>query len=144
MQRSWIVVADSTIAHVYETAALGAPLHLVRTLAHPEGRMHGHELETAAAGSTASSSASNRVSYRDAGPVEHEHERFAVEIADVLDDARRHARCDAVWLVMPARLLGRVRAALSTETARLVRGSLDRRLVDVDEARLRASLLELR
>ena len=41
---------------------------------------------------------------------------------------------------MPARMLGRVRKGLTTETERLVRGSVDRRLVDADEAVLRSAL----
>lgn len=144
MMRTWIVVADSVVAHVFETSVLGAPMRTVTTLTHPEGRLHGRDLETSAPGGAASSTSSNRVSYRDAGPVEHEHLRFAAEIAQLLDDARRHGRCDAIWLVMPARLLGRVRGEMTTETARLVRGALDRRLVDADEERLRTCLQELR
>ncbi len=144
MKQSWIVVADAVVAHIYETDALGAPLRLARTLTHPAGRLHGRDLETDRAGSSANDGSSNRTSYRGDGPVVEEHNRFAVEIADVLDDARRHRRCDDLWLILPARMLGRVRAALTTETARLVRGSIDRRMVDADEERLRDCLRALR
>jgi protein required for attachment to host cells len=141
MSRLWIIVADGCLARIYATTARGAALHLVDTLDHPEGRLRGHELVTDRRGSNASDNSTARHAFEPRTPaVDVELDHYAKRLADHLEAARKQDSFDGLILAMPPRLLGRVKAALSTETTRLVRDSFGQRLIDLSEIELREFL----
>ncbi|MDP2340741.1 MAG: host attachment protein [Deltaproteobacteria bacterium] len=141
MSRLWIMVADASVARIYATAARGAAMHLVDTIDHPQGRLKGIDLVTDRGGSSVSDSSPKRHAFEaHTPPLDVELDGYARRLADRLNDARKQDSFDGLILAMPPRLLGRVKASLSTETGRLIVQSLDQRLVDLTENELRVYL----
>ena len=128
MAGTWILVADRSSARMLEYKP-GRPLKNVRELDHPESRQHnrdvlsdspGRQFESARPGSHAMTGSQ--------GPRQHEAEKFAIEVADVLHDARSRGEFDRLILVAEAGFLGLLRQKLDAPTAKLVVSTLDRNL----------------
>jgi protein required for attachment to host cells len=68
---------------------------------------------------------------------------FAKTIADEIGGARSRGDIDALVLVAPPEFLGHLRAALGEQSARLVRRSIDKNLVQLDAAHLAAEVTAL-
>jgi protein required for attachment to host cells len=101
--KAWIVVADSASARLYEALALGRPWRVVAELQNPAAHAKPEELVTDRYG---------RVEERGESPKDHETERLAKKLADILD--RSAARGDYSRLVLsgPPQFLGLLKACL--------------------------------
>ena len=132
MTRTYVVVADSSRARCFVSEGKHA-LVSFPDLLHPEGRMHVRDLVSDQQGSTRSDGSPARhghVPHTDVHDVEAE--RCAARIAGFLDKERSAGQLEELVLVMPARLLGQVRGALSKNTASKVVFALPERLIDLD------------
>ena len=119
-QTTWILVADATRARVFETSP-GGPLtsDLKRELS-------GENLSSAEIGSdrpgrTFDSGGQGRHGMEPpTDPKRHAKARFAHEVAQLLEDARKGHAFDRLIVVAPAQFLGDLRAAMPDQVARLV------------------------
>jgi protein required for attachment to host cells len=118
--KNWLVVASSARARILEeTGKPGVYVH-VADLVHPQSRQKGSELASdrpghatgPAAHGTGSASYDQRTD-----PREREHDRFARELADLLNGGVAGARCAGLVLVASKPFLGSLKGHLSV-TAR--------------------------
>jgi protein required for attachment to host cells len=141
-ETTWIVVADSSRARVIERR--GEAATELEDLLNPEGRAQARDLATDECGRLYSrdgpASAPNHATGPDTDPAEHAVDLFAKRLARALDDARVANRYDALCVVAPPKMLGRLRAAFSKETARRVAREIDKDFSALD---LRALLAHL-
>ena len=140
MTKTYIVVADSSRARCFVSEEKHALVSLADIL-HPEGRLHVRDLVTDQQGASridGSTARHGHVPHTDVHDAETE--RFAAQIAGVLDKARASGELEELILVMPARLLGQVRNALGTKTEKKVVLALPERLIELDADALMARI----
>lgn len=138
----WIVVADARRARIIERR--GDAATELEDLVSPDGRAKARKLASDASGRCfahgGAAAGPGHAAAPGADPVEHADDLFAKRIARALDKARLHRRYDELWFVASAKMLGRLRAELTTETARQGVRSLDEDLAGLE---LRALLAHL-
>jgi protein required for attachment to host cells len=141
MDTEWILVADSAQARLFSRRAARAALVEQQDWVHPESRLHGRELERDRPGRVFASHGYGQSDTQERGaPHRREAERFAAELAEVLDRARAENRFDHLVLVAEPRFLGLLRDHLAGETADRVTRSLDVELTQESAERIREAL----
>ncbi len=139
-----IVIADGANARFHSVARDGAPT-LFAELDHAAGRLRSGELVTDRPGQMRSDSSGRPQSLAQREtPATLERERFARRIADTIDDAFRVGHFTELALVMAPKLLGLVRAHLSSQARAAVVGEIPRRLSDRPVADVCRELDEVR
>jgi protein required for attachment to host cells len=127
MQTTWIVVADSSRARIFERQGREAQLHEIEDMVNPAGRSQSHELGSDESGrfygkaGTQGNTADPAVS-----PVEHQNQLFAHSVAQRLEQARNAHCYSRLSLLAAPKFLGLLRANLSKEAQQLVCQELDK------------------
>ncbi len=121
MQTTWILVADSSRARIFEIEPSEQNFQEVEDFANPQGRANVRELNTdsqARRGTEGRTQASTWQPNVDA--VEHETELFTKNLGQYLDKARTDHRYDKLCLIAPPKFLGLIRQNLSKEAQKMV------------------------
>lgn len=131
-QGHWLVVANGARARVLETTDVPGTYRHVADLVHPQTRLKGMELAKAAGGDrpghvpgpahggTGSSAYEPRTP-----PREREHDRFARQVAQLLNDGVAAGDCMSITLVASAPALGEIKSHLSEGARRRVGRTLN-------------------
>jgi protein required for attachment to host cells len=118
MQTTWIVVADSSRARIFEKAAPKMHLREIEDLVNPSGHAEDKELETDERGRFYGKG--EREQGHTAEPavsaVEHENEKFSRAVTHYLDKAHNEHRYDSLCLIAAPKFLGHLRSSLSKST----------------------------
>lgn len=130
MSQTWIVVADSSRAKIYEAANAGADLVEREDLVHPEGRLHERDLVSDRPGHDSGEYGSGPHVLDEPTPahVEEMH-KFAREIAARLEQGLNDRAYDRLVLVAPPKFLGVLREVLAQGVAATVAETLHKDLV---------------
>ena len=122
MSVTWIVVANASLAKLYENPGPNKGLQLVKEMAHPESREKAANLVSDRIGNFQGSG-----SYAQAtDPKHHEMDRFALEIAKVLEAGRIGNAFSRLVLVSSAPFIGRVRQHLGEQVKGKVSDSIEK------------------
>lgn len=117
MSRYWILAADRSEARLFVRDKAHAPLQEIRDFLHPEGRMLAQELEADRPGRMF---ASHGYGQSDAEPPTdsdtREAQRFARELAGILDRACERKEFESLSIVAEPSFLGMLRAELGKAT----------------------------
>lgn len=118
----WILVAGAAQARLLQQADPAAPLELLQQLDHAAARRPASQLARDRAGWTQGPSHTGGASL-DAGddPHRHERQRFAHELAALLEQAAAQGRYEQLDLVAPPAFLGELRQAAGPATRRRLR-----------------------
>src|SRR5688572_5818972 len=118
----WILIADKSRGRVFASAGRGRDLTEVRGFVHPAGRQGDREILTDRAGRVRTGLAGRAVTALSphTDPKEVEAERFAAELARVLDHAREREEFNALALIAPPHFLGLLRDRLDEQTRQRV------------------------
>jgi len=118
MPKTWIVIADATRARIFERDEADGRLTEVTDLAHAASRLRSRELGRDHAGRQEPyrGSSGPAAFTPQTDPQEREHERFAHELAHMLDRAVEEHRCGQILLASTDRFLGLLRAHLNART----------------------------
>ena len=141
MPDTWVVVADSSAAHIFTAAHRHAPLTLVESLTHAESRMHPRERLSDVAGR----------GHDPVGPGRHgldqgqtlrdeDRQRFAREIAARLEAAHRLKRFNDLIVMAGPAFLGVLRDALSKTLQQATVAEVPKDLVAQDTAAIEAHI----
>ncbi|WP_284614793.1 host attachment protein [Aquabacterium humicola] len=120
--KNWLVVANAARARVLEAADGAEPYVHVADLVHPQSRQKGVELGDDRAGRVSGAGHGlGSAQYIPRTDVrEREHERFAREVAAVLDDGVAAGRCAGLVLVASNPFLGELKAHLGAQALKSV------------------------
>jgi protein required for attachment to host cells len=145
MTTTWVLVANHSNAHLFETEGPGKGLKYLRNIPHPEGRLKSGAINADKPGRSQDSmkTGGRHAMGKEHDPKEQDALRYAKHLAQVLDEGRTHNHYAKAVLVAEARLLGQLRAALEPHTAALVAASHDKDLAGLDEQTLTRQLQEL-
>src|SRR5262245_4730716 len=108
---TWIVVADSSRARLFEETVRGAPLSEIVDFANTEGRAKNRDLTSDAQGRYSSKGELGKThsDAADIAAVEHATDLFAKQIADYLESARARNRFSTLLIMAPPKFLGKLR-----------------------------------
>jgi protein required for attachment to host cells len=130
MSRTWILVAESSRAKLYQTDGNRNPLTEIEDLVHPEGRMHEGDLVSDRAGSDGGTVGqgphpmAERTSAR-----EQEKLEFARQLAERLEQGCGEDAFDRLVLVAPPAFLGLLRGRLSKQVIGRIYDEIQKNLV---------------
>jgi protein required for attachment to host cells len=144
---TWILVSDASRARLFSTELRETPWTLVEEFEHPEGRMRPSEVWPSSPPGRMQQGKSVAAGRRTAmephtSPKDAESERFALQLAERLETAVARNEFDHLVLVAPPHLLGILQHALKKQTARRVKATINKDLVKLAEAELRARLID--
>lgn len=107
MKKFWVLVANSSYAHVLEVKGLGREISIIEKIPFPDGRKRDREIDTDRPGRSFDSMGHNRhgMSSRD-DPHEHELKLFAHQLGAMLHKAKSENRFDEFAVIAPPHFLG--------------------------------------
>lgn len=142
MNKTWVIVAESSRARLFLLDAKNEPLVEMDDMLNPSARIHESELTSdlpgRAYGSTGSGikhSMEPKITPKDQAAID-----FARTIAERVEKARTTNEVESIILACSPKFLGILRHNLSDESQKLVTLSIDKNLVEMPEAEIRAHL----
>jgi len=130
MPTTWILIADASRARVFAVTKKSEPWALVKEVAHPQSRSKGMDIMADKPGRV---SQSKGVRHRPGmqpttDPKEAEAERFALQLAGLLDEGHGHNAYARLVLVAPPHFLGLLRDAVSGQVKKQISATVGRDL----------------
>lgn len=123
MNITWILVASAAQARLFEQEPDHAPV-LLDTFHHPASRLRASDLADDRAGRELSDQGFGGATLRPRlDPRRKEHQRFARELAQRLEQGVRQGRCDAVTVFAASPFLGELKQVLGEATLRQLTGA---------------------
>jgi protein required for attachment to host cells len=115
MTTTWVLVANSSIAKIFEIQNMGRKIKKVDELFHESGRLKPREVYSDSAGrSFARMGGSRHALSTEVSMHEHEQMVFAKQLMKVLDKGRMLNSFDELVLVAPPKFLGKLNQAMPT------------------------------
>jgi len=141
MPRTWVVVAESSRAKIYQMDKKNLPLKELSGFSHTSSRLHEQNLTSDLPGRTHDShgQASHKLE-KSMSSKEHESAVFARSLGQHLDSARTSGKFDKLIIMSPPSFLGQLRKQLSNATNRHVVSEIDKNLVRHSEEEIRQHL----
>lgn len=137
MKTQWIVVASAATARIFCRESANAHLVPVAALAHEKSRLHASALTSDRPGSQAADHSSGLNHFEPHSDARRkEHQRFAEEIAQRLDEGLKAHAFGSLSLFASSPFLGELKAALSEAVGRHVKATLNHDLSHVGIAEL--------
>jgi protein required for attachment to host cells len=141
MNTTWVLVADSSRARIFEADAPSAALREIETLAHPESRLHEQDLTSDLPGRSFDSHGQGRHAMEaKLSPKQQERLSFVHQICDRLDSAVEQGRYQQLILVATPSLLGLLRKHVSTDTEKRISYELDKNIAQLSAEQIRKHL----
>ena len=145
MKVEWILVANASVARLFQCESPSDPLVPLATMAHPESRLKGSELADDRPGHEATDGSSGGNRYEPRSDVRRkEHQRFAREIAERLDAGLGAGEFKALWIFASSPFLGELKAQLSDAVEQRVARALDSDLTSFGLAEIEQRLGDVR
>jgi len=140
--KTWVIVAESGRARIYEAGASDTGLTEIQDLVHPESRMHEQNITSDLPGRTHDRQGTGaRHAKVESTPIkEHEAKSFAKEIASILDAGRKQSAFDKLVIMAPPAFLGLLRKQLSAATLKTVVREVDKNLLHNSPDEIRSYL----
>ena len=136
---NWIVVANAARARVLHDADPPAGAFVtVADLVHPQSRQKGIDLADDRPGHVEGTGHGlGSASYQPrTNPRDREHDRFAQEVARVLDQGVAEGRCAGLVLMASSPFLGRLKSHLGRQASKLVLRTIDADGTSLDDRAL--------
>jgi protein required for attachment to host cells len=143
MPATWVLVADSSAARIFDAPSPTGALEEIASYAHAEGRMHERDMRTDEPGVTHDSAGYAKHGMEPkVKPKEQEAIGFARFLADRLESARSKSEIDRIILVAPPEFLGHLRNVLDDDARKIVDGEYNLNLVKLRPDEIRKHLPE--
>jgi protein required for attachment to host cells len=122
MRTNWLVVANAARARVLEQTDEVGVFKPVADLVHPQSRLKGEQLGSDRPGHAHAEGAGRAGTFYapHTDPREREHDRFAREVAAVVDDGVAQERCAGITLVASDPFLGQLKSHLGSRARKLL------------------------
>jgi len=138
--RTWILLADAASARLYVPGERPGDWTLLRELEHPESRMRPSELLSDKPGRVKQSTGSRAALEPPTPRKKVEAERFARQLAQVLDEGVVSGACERLVLVAPPAFLGVLRDKLPSRVAARVSDVIEKDYLHLDQPTLKKRL----
>jgi len=125
MSKTWVVVAESSRAKIFELEKRNAPLKEIQGLAHTPSRLHQKELTSDLPGRTPG----RHKLIQQTTTKENASNEFARNIRNHLNSARNKGEFNKLIIMSPPSFLGRLRKQLGSAINKCVISEIDKNLV---------------
>lgn len=143
MAKTWVIVADSSRAHIYTADRPQMSLEELEVMDHPESRIHKQELVADKSGRAFQSVGNKRHALEsDVSPKKQEIIKFAKELSHRVETGRARGEFEKLILVAAHDFLGLLRKNLSAETLTLVTREINKNLTHYPAETVREYLAE--
>ena len=142
MEKTWIVVADSTHARIFYACNRVQPLTPVTELSFPEARLREQDIYSDRPGRTFESANDSRSAMEAPNVRDQQQHAFAREICEKLDAGRNRQQFAALMLVAPPAFLGAMRHSMNSQLGKMVEKNVQKNLVMEEESRIRGYLFD--
>ncbi len=123
---TWLIVANSSLARIYKIEKR-FDLTELKVLEHPESRLHNLDLVSDKPGRDFESAGIGRHALEPKVlPKRHEFAVFAKSLADYLENARNQGEFETLYIAASPSLLGLLRQSIHPNTAKLIKGEVDK------------------
>jgi protein required for attachment to host cells len=129
MEPTWILVADSGRARLFEVDRPRGPLAETAGYVNPADRLREQDLETDAPGRGSGKGGGRFAMRHEEGAKAHHAERFAKELAQVLRTGQREGRYRRLYVMAAPNFLGALRGVMDPGVAGCVVGSFAKDVV---------------
>jgi protein required for attachment to host cells len=136
MDHTWIVVADSSHARIFQLRDGQLPAEEILDQANPLGRADNKQVASDSHGQFAGPDGHGHTAPRVEEPVQHEVRQFARQLARQLDTAAAQQRFQHLALVAAPRFLGLLRDSLDKQTRKLVTAEVDKNVAGLPRSAL--------
>ena len=140
MNKTWVVVAESSRSRIFYVEKANEPLTEILSFDNPEARKHDAEFYAEHRGRSFDSHGHARHDISEHSANKHEAERFAKQLAELLDSHRLTKDYDQLILFAAPSFLGLLREHMSEPTNRLVVHDCNKNLVQLNAEKIRAQL----
>ncbi|MDH3588566.1 MAG: host attachment protein [Gammaproteobacteria bacterium] len=141
MNRTWVVVAESSRARIFSTTGPRAGLDEIEGLAQPEARLKESDLVSDSHGRSFDSGGTGRHAMgREVDQKHHEAMSFARTICEHLERDRTRGNYEKLILIAPPAFLGLLRKSMHQSCADRVVATINKNLVQHDAAQIRDHL----
>jgi protein required for attachment to host cells len=140
MAITWILVANASLAKLYENLGPNKGLKLVKELIHPESRLKNSELVTDRPGSMASVGNGQGACQPQTIPKDHEAKVFAQELAQALYAGRTQNAYERAIVFAPPGFMGMLNSVLDHTTSLLITDRFEKDYTKSPEPQLRERL----
>ncbi len=137
MSTTWILIANRSHARLLETNWPGNSIQRLQDIPHPQGQLQNKDINSDRLGRSFDSVGQGRHAMSPKQePVEHIAQKFALNLAELLNKGRISNAYDKLVLIAEPKFLGFLRVALDKSTASLVTQSVDKDLLEVKDEEL--------
>lgn len=143
MENTWVLVANGSEARVFNLTKRSEGLKLVSEHLHPASRMKGDQLASDRPGTYMgdSNSMGSGSGYEEAtSPKDYEIDRFAHELADILNSGRTANSYARLAVVAPSAFRGLLNKHMHDQVKKLIAYQIDKDYTKVNERDLLAQL----
>lgn len=124
--KTYLIVANTSVARIFKVEKVGT-ITEIKTLVHPESRLHNRDLVSDKPGRAFESVGPQRHAVEPfTSPKQQEFSIFAKDIAHYLEAERSQGNYDRLYLAASPTLLGLLRQTLNAATRKLVSGEVDK------------------
>lgn len=143
MQKTWVLVADTTRARVFEVDKPMGPLQERETLVHVQGRLHEQELTSdRRPGRNAGGNGGAHSLGHEDDPKKQEGIRFAKQLGGYLEDAHNSHQFDKLYIVAAPSFLGDLRQNLGKSVQQAVTETVAKNVTRMEPVTIREHLPE--
>ncbi|MDF2549110.1 MAG: Host attach family protein [Chlamydiales bacterium] len=133
-KNTYVLVANSSLARIFKAPSAHA-LNEVKTLSHPESRLHARELVSDKPGRSFENGAVTRHAMEPKhSPTENEHQHFAQEVCRYLEKEHIEGSFNHLYVLAAPSFLGLIRQNLNDTTAKTILGSIAKDVTKESEA----------
>ncbi|MDR9437087.1 MAG: host attachment protein [Thiohalophilus sp.] len=141
MNNTWVLVANASEARLFNL--IKSDLERVKSFSHDESRMKGEDLASDRPGAYQSDvNREGHGSYAEpTNPKEHEKDRFARELADILNKARSENQFNELVIVASPHFHGLINQHLDDESSKKVSHHIEKDYTQVEDGDMLEILL---
>jgi len=140
MATAWILVANASEAKVYSNKGIGKGLEIIAKLSHPDSRKKTSDLVSDRPGHMQGSGNGHGSRQPATDPKQHEHDIFARELAQQLDQGRTANSYQRLIVVAEAGFRGLLNGVMNSQVNSLVSDSIDKDYTKLNDKELATHL----
>jgi protein required for attachment to host cells len=139
---TWVLVANSNKARLFNTERIGDEMVCVREFEHPESRQKGSELTSDRPGHYQSKGTGHGAFVETTDPRDNEVEKFADELADVLDKGRANNEYKKLVIVAAPHFMGLLNNHMDEKTRSFIISDINKDFTSYEDRELPERLRE--
>ncbi len=128
MNKTWVVVADTSRARIFSADTPASQLQETETLTHPAARLHPGDLVSDRPGRDRNAVNGSHNMGQETVTKEEEAIRFATEVCNRLEQGRIKCQFDKLYIVAAPSFLGHIRKHQTPALKKIIAGEISKNL----------------